>query len=57
MSRDTFEPASVGRCIIRREATQLPLFLDHLDEGQFEVIGEAMGRVFDAIAEGEAKRA
>lgn len=33
------------------------LFLDHLADEEFAVIGEAMGRVFEAIAGGDARRA
>jgi DNA-binding MarR family transcriptional regulator len=33
------------------------LFLDHLTAEEFAVLGEAMGRVYAAIADGEARRA
>ena len=33
------------------------MFLDHLTAEEFEVLGRAMGRVHDAIAGGEARRA
>ena len=42
----------------RRHVTNVrELFLDHLTEDEFAVLGEAMGRVHAAIAEGEARRA
>lgn len=42
----------------RRHVTNVrELFLDHLTDDEFATLGEAMGRVHEAIADGDARRA